>query len=68
MINCRLFFFDGKRINLDLLNNPKNTIKTILTKVGSTAQSFWGEGKEEGGGQGGGEGEGKGREGVGFGA
>ena len=21
------FFFDGKRINLDLLNKPKNTIK-----------------------------------------
>ena len=55
------FFFDGKRINLDLLNKPKNTIKTILTKVETTAQSFRGEGKREGGGQGEGEEEGVGQ-------
>ena len=44
------FFFDEKRINLNLLNKPKNTLKTILTKGESTAQSFRGEGKREGGG------------------
>ena len=55
------FYFEEKRINLNLLNTKKYN-KTILTKVASTAQSFWGgeegggrqgEGKE-GGGQGGG--------------
>ena len=55
------FFFDGKRINLDLLNKPKNTLKTILTKVASTAQSFRGEGEREGGGQCEGEEEGEGQ-------
>ena len=43
-----LLFFDEKRINLGLLNKLKNTIKTILTKGESTAQSFQGEGKREG--------------------
>ena len=56
-----LYFFDGKRINLDLLNKPKNTLKTILTKVKSTAQSFRGEGEREGGGQCEGEEEGEGQ-------
>ena len=46
------FFFDGKRIDLNLLKKPKNTYKTILTKVEATAQSLWGEGKREGGRQG----------------
>ena len=55
------FFFDGKRIDLDLLNKPKNTLKTILTKVESTAQSFRGEGEREGGGQCEGEEEGEGQ-------
>ena len=61
MSKVSFLFFDGKRINLDLLNKPKNTLKTILTKVESTAQSFWGEGEREGGGQCEGEEEGEGQ-------
>ena len=50
LIHFLFFFFDGKRINLDLFNKIKKYFKTITSKGEITAPQtiWWGRGEGEG--------------------